>query len=263
MSDDAATAAVPGLEGVPAPDYSMFIADLGYDIVLDGHDSRGVLEITDELRVPGSSLVRISVLATLADVLTGIPASRAIEPSLALTVDLVMRSYRGTDADRLEMTGSILKLGSRVIVTEAAFREPGSDETVASCTLSFAASLRPQDTFRGGPPRAPEHRARMTRPFADQVGARLLAPGVVEVDRYPYVMQPAGTIQGGIVALLGELAGESVLGAPVTALEVRYLSTVRVGPARTTTRRLGPTTARTEVHDVGAGRMTALVISRV
>jgi hypothetical protein len=108
----------------------------------------------------------------------------------------------------------------------------------------------------------PERRTRMTRPFADAVGARVVSPGVIEVDRYPYVMQPAGTIQGGIVALLGELAGESVLGRPVTHLEVRFLSTVRVGPARTSTTRLHSSTARVEIHDAGRpGRLAALALA--
>lgn len=264
MSDSTRPNGVPtGMGDAPAPDFSMFIWDIGYEFDLDGHDGVGVFHVSDALRVPGSPLVRISVLATVADILTGTPASRAVEPAAALTVDLTMRTYRAPAADRLDMRGTIVKLGSRILVTEATFHEPGrtdADAVVASCTLGFTASPRPQDMFRHPEKRRiPVSRPNMNRPFAEQLGARVLAPGVVEIDRYPYVMQPYGTLQGGVVALLGELAGESVLGAPITGLEVRYLSAVRVGPARTTTTRVSPTTARVEVRDAGADRTTALI----
>jgi acyl-coenzyme A thioesterase PaaI-like protein len=103
----------------------------------------------------------------------------------------------------------------------------------------------------------------MTRPFAENVGARVVEPGVVEVDRRPYVMQPWGTVQGGVIALLGELAAESLMGGAVIDLDVRYLSAVRVGPARTSATAVGASTVRVEVRDAGSDdRLAALVVAR-
>jgi len=85
----------------------------------------------------------------------------------------------------------------------------------------------------------------------------------VELDRVPYVTQPAGTIQGGAVALVGELAAESAAGAAVTDLELRYLSTIRVGPARTTSTVLTDSTVRVEIRDAAQpGRLATLVMAR-
>jgi acyl-coenzyme A thioesterase PaaI-like protein len=74
-------------------------------------------------------------------------------------------------------------------------------------------------------------------------------------------MQPAGTIQGGAVALLVELAAASLADRPVTSLQIRYLSAVRGGPARTSAHALNADTVRVEVRDAGsADRLTAVAI---
>jgi hypothetical protein len=86
---------------------------------------------------------------------------------------------------------------------------------------------------------------------------------VVELDRVPYVTQPAGTIQGGAVALLGELAAESATGAPVTDLELRYLSAIRVGPAQTASTLLTDSSVRVEIRDAARpGRLATLALAR-
>jgi acyl-coenzyme A thioesterase PaaI-like protein len=161
------------------------------------------------------------------------------------------------------MAGRILKMGSTIIATEARFTEPGSERPIAYSYVTFMRAPKAEDVM--GP--ISDTRAfgptNMRSPFAEQLGARVLSPGVVELDRHPYVMQPTGTIQGGAVALMGELAGESLLGAPVVDLDVRYLSTVRVGPALTSATALDRSTARVEVHDTGNGnRLTTLMIAR-
>jgi acyl-coenzyme A thioesterase PaaI-like protein len=97
----------------------------------------------------------------------------------------------------------------------------------------------------------------------EEIGARVISAGVAELDRVPYVMQPAGTIQGGAVALLVELAAESVAGAPVTDLEIRYLAAYRVGPARATASVIAPGLIRVEVHDVGRpDRLATVALAR-
>jgi acyl-coenzyme A thioesterase PaaI-like protein len=83
------------------------------------------------------------------------------------------------------------------------------------------------------------------------------------MDRDPYVLQPAGTIQGGAVALVAELAAETLSGRAVDDLQIRFLSTVRTGPARSSARSLTRDTVRAEVRDAGTGRLTSVAIARL
>ena len=66
------------------------------------------------------------------------------------------------------------------------------------------------------------------------------------------------------MALLAEMAAESLTGRPVLDLDTRYLTAVRRGPGRATAVSLGSGFVRAEVRDVGNGnRLAALVTARV
>lgn len=241
----------------------MFIADLGFSYRVAGDGLAGEMELTDELRSPGSARPSTAVLATVADVVAGALASQSTAPRIALTSDLSVRDVRPAPGSRIAVRAGILKAGRNLIATETWFHEPGSERLIALCHATFVVSPRPQDVTvplvldqSFGP-------GAMDRPFADMLGARVIEPGVAELDRVPYVMQPAGTIQGGALALVGELAARSLLEAPITDLDVRYLATIRIGPARTTAMRLSDSTARVEIRDAGnPGRLASLVIGR-
>jgi acyl-coenzyme A thioesterase PaaI-like protein len=99
--------------------------------------------------------------------------------------------------------------------------------------------------------------------FDRAVGVLEQAPGVVEVPRRPFVEQASGSLQGGVVALLGEAAAQSLTGRPVVDLDVRFLSAVRAGPGRATATALDDELVRVEVRDVGrGGRLAALAMVR-
>ena len=130
--------------------------------------------------------------------------------------------------------------------------------------LTFTPSPRPQDLAPQAIMGAMQVPGELPEPLPDFVGVRTLAPGVVEIDHRPLVTQGSGTLQGGIVALLGEMAAETLTGHQVVELDTRYLATVRVGPARTAARRTSPWGVRVEVRDTGNGdRLAALVHARV
>jgi acyl-coenzyme A thioesterase PaaI-like protein len=241
----------------------MFLTKLGVSYRAEGDRVIGKFEGTDYMRVPGTRLVRAGVLATVADVVSGWGANAAVFPRIPLTVDLTLHPLGPFDGDALDVVARLLKVGRNTIVAETLFTQ---ERPVALSHATFTVSPRPEDVFgvdyavreRGIQP------ASLSRPILDDIGARMVAPGVVELDRVPYVMQPAGTIQGGAVALIAELAAESSVGAPVTDLEIRYLSAVRVGPACATAEVLNSGLVRVEVRDVGhADRLTAVVVARV
>ena len=119
--------------------------------------------------------------------------------------------------------------------------------------------------FHGQPP--------LSRPLREEAGIEVIdaATGVVQVELTPDLRNPAGTLQGAMVALVAEAATEelvaALLGAPVivTDLDVRYLERTQAGPVRTRSRLLGtgPESAvQVELVDRSTGRITTLVYAR-
>jgi acyl-coenzyme A thioesterase PaaI-like protein len=241
---------------------STFIGDLSFSHRFEGDRASGWAEFTDELRVPATGQARISVLATLGDIFTGTLAAHVTAPKVALTIDLSLRIVGDVSADRLDATSAILRTGRTITLAGTDFTDPAGGAVVAVCTATFMPSPRPQDVIDAVKGFTPSRR-RMGGPFPEEMGARVLAPGHVEMARQPYVQQPTGVIQGGALALLAEVAGETLLDAPVAEMELRYLRGLRVGPARTRTERLGDDTARIEVIDTGDDdRLTTVIFAR-
>ena len=243
----------------------MFVNDLGFgfDMSEDGMIMTGDATITDALRSTGSSLPRPSVLATIADCVAGVPACLATTPRLAVTLDIAVRIVSDRCGDRLELAGEIVKMGRSTVAAEVRFSDPASHELVAHSYVTFMASPRPQDA---APPLIRGMRTTGSMPisFPDYIGMEVVEPGVTEIEHGPFLQQASGTLQGGAVALLGELAAESLTGQPALDLDTRYLSAVRQGPGRATAVSLGAGLVRAEVRDVGMdNRLAALVTARV
>src|SRR3977135_185214 len=76
-------------------------AALGFSHRFDGDAIVGEVEITDHVRVPGTTMVRPSILAKLSDVAAGALANGRAAPQGALTVDLMVRSLAVTESGRL------------------------------------------------------------------------------------------------------------------------------------------------------------------
>jgi acyl-coenzyme A thioesterase PaaI-like protein len=116
-------------------------------------------------------------------------------------------------------------------------------------------------------------RERLSRPLRDEAGIVSLDPerGVVEVAVVPEVCNPAGTLQGAMVALVAESAAEDLIASlafepvVVTELDIRYLAQAHVGPVRSHSRLLGtgpddPVEVR--LIDSDTGRITTLAYAR-
>jgi acyl-coenzyme A thioesterase PaaI-like protein len=237
----------------------LFVNDLGGWYRLEGDRCVGGFEVTPQMLGP-DGCVRASILATEADLVGGALSNRASEPRIPLTVDLTVHRIEPVGTGRLTMVGRLLKVGRRTTVAEVFF-SAGDERPLFVSHATFMPSPDPKDSqpFSGdrnaGAPS-------LAQPFVDQLGVRAVSPGVAEIDRTPYTMQPTGTIQGGALAAVAEVAAEGAMGRPVADLEVRYLSAVRVGPARATAETVGPGRARVEVRDRGnADRLATLVLA--
>jgi acyl-coenzyme A thioesterase PaaI-like protein len=236
----------------------------GFVISDDDMTATGDVTVTDAVRQPRSSLPRASVLATIGDCVAGVPAGIMTgADQLSVTLDISVQLVASSCGDRLTVQGQIVKKGRSIIAGEVRYFDAETSAPVAYSYLTFMVSPRPQD--KGFPRmRGMRNETAMPEPIDRYLGAHLLAPGVVEIERTPFVLQAAGSLQGGVVAVLGELAAESLTGSPVLDLDVRYLSAVRVGPGRATATELGGGLVRVEVRDAGRDdRLTAIVAARV
>jgi acyl-coenzyme A thioesterase PaaI-like protein len=142
---------------------------------------------------------------------------------------------------------------------------------LATSVGTFLASPRPQDVaprtldrFRG-----PRTVTSTAATLADHVGLRVLEPGITEIEMRPDLTNATEALQGGLVALLGELAAQSaasaLLGstAVVDSLEVHYLAAARVGPFRAEAEVLSPSLVRVKARDPGRdGRLVSEMVAR-
>jgi acyl-coenzyme A thioesterase PaaI-like protein len=239
----------------------LFVNDLGGWYRLEGERCVGGFEVTPQMLGPDGS-VRPSILATQADMVGGALSNRASQPRIPLTVDLTVHRIEPVATGRLTMVGRLLKVGRRTTVAEVFF-SAGDERPLFVSHATFMPSPDPEDSQPFGGDRTAGGPS-LARPFVEQLGVRLISAGVAEIDRTAYTMQPTGTIQGGAVAAVAEVAAETLAGRAVADLEVRFLSAVRVGPARATAEAVGAGRVRVEVRDRGNGdRLATLVLATV
>lgn len=245
-----------------------FLHDLRFDLRPTEHGMAGTFEVTAEMLVPGTDGVQLGVLATVADVAMGTPVSDVIGKRIVgLTVDLVVRCFRGLGVGTHRLDARVLKRGRTLAVAETTFLAGATDAEVAGHCL---ATFMPLEIDGPLAMPMPERGARigagtLDATFVDALGVVVERPGVATVDRRPYTLQPAGTIQGGVICTLAEVAAGSLLGGSLADLDVRFLSQVKHGPARATAERLDDRSARVVVVDAGSSnpRPTAYAIARL
>ena len=196
-------------------------------------------------------IVRASAVAFLIDALAGISLDQD-SSAWTLTTDLSMRMRPVPALPRLLATNTVVRQGRRSATCTVDVTGPAG-ELVASAAIGFAKVPRKE----GDPPK-PEvsfelaarlftDRPTLDDPLREAAGVRSVdaAAGVVEVEVTPSLQNPAGTLQGAMVALVAECAVEDLAtersGRPhvVTDLDLRYLTKTAAGPVRTSTRLLG------------------------
>lgn len=222
-------------------------------------------------------VIRASVLAYPVDAVAGISVDD--DPDIwTLTTDLSLRMRPVPAPATVTATSTLVRRGRRsVTATFDVVDDLGV--SVAAGAIGFAAVARRD----GDPPKPhfpPEVAARLftgqstlTEPLCEAAGIRVIdaAAGVVEVDVSPELRNPAGTLQGAMVALVAEVAAEELAAtrtdAPVviTDLDLRYLAQAPNGPVRTRCRLLGPEAddpIQVELIDTSVDRLTTLVYAR-
>ncbi len=260
---------------VPTPATSV-PARLGVAARLD--DDGGLrLVLTPTPGVLAHGVVRASVLSYVVDACAGISVDD--DPDVwTLTTDMTIRMRPAPAPDRIEATSRLVRRGRRSVTCTVELVD-GHGASVASGAIGFAAVPR-----RPGDPPKPQVTPReavalfdgvpvISRPLREEAAIDVLDPvdGVVEVAVRPDLRNPAGTLQGAMVALLAEAAAEELVAARfavpavVTDLDLRYLAQAPEGPVRTRARLLGDgpdAPIEVELVDRSADRLTTLVYAR-
>jgi uncharacterized protein (TIGR00369 family) len=229
--------------------------------------------------------VHLGVIATLVDMVGGAIAMRALHPDWMATADMSVQTMRPSCGPVLEARATVLRRGRTTLVVEV-FVYDGTGETtpVAWSTLTFAVLPRNDGALIDDLSTVPATSSFGSGHLEDHV-LNLVSigddqdTGGVSMPVVDYVRNSFGALQGGMVALLGEVAGARAVASalapalgtdrPVSAvdLQIAYLATSRVGPIVTSVRSVstdpvvGSGRAVMELRDTGANHRLTTVIS--
>jgi acyl-coenzyme A thioesterase PaaI-like protein len=221
--------------------------------------------------------LRASVIAFMIDVVAGIVLDDDPDAWM-LTSDMSVRMRPLPAPTFLTTRSTILRRGRRSatakvdLVTEAG-------EPVATGAIGFARVQRRQ-TDPVKPPASQERISMMFDgsrtlggPLREEAGIVVLdaAAGSLEMEVTPELRNPAGTLQGAMVALFAEAAAEELASARwnrdavVTELDLRYIAQTGEGPVQSECVLLGDgpdAPIQVELSDRSSRRLTTLVYAR-
>ncbi len=251
---------------------------LGTSFRLD--DGRFVGRLEAPVATCSRGVVPMSALVFLVDVATGVPVDD--DPDCwSFTSELTVRAPLTSPPPVVEAWPTVLRAGRRSVTIEAPLLVDG--EEWGSSFASFSRIPRRPDD----PPKQVTDPVRLVtgftpppidEPLRSAAGFRSEEPGAgrVTVELRPDLLNPAGTLQGAMVAGLAEAAAEDLadhhraLGTDrhvVTEMQVRYIGQNRVSPIATRARFVGPPSegvVRIDLlDDDGRGRVTTAVLARV
>jgi acyl-coenzyme A thioesterase PaaI-like protein len=242
--------------------------------VLDG-EFRLSLRPRDALLRGGA--LRASIIAFMIDVATGVVLDDDPDAWM-LTSDMSVR-MRPLPAPSFVSTRSTILRRGRRSATAAVDLVTDEGEPVATGAIGFArVERRPTDPIK--PPASTGRLSTMFdgsrtlgRPLREEAGIVVLdaASGSLEMQVTPELRNPAGTLQGAMVALFAEAAAEEVASARcgttavVTELDLRYLAQTGDGPVQSECTVLGDgpdAPIQVKLFDRSSGRLTTLVYAR-
>jgi acyl-coenzyme A thioesterase PaaI-like protein len=241
-------------------------------------DGELVLELTPQPETLHHGVVRASVLSFVIDAVAGIPLDQ--DPDMwTLTSDMSVRMRPLPAPTRIDGISTALREGRR---SSTSLVELRTDEGVPIATGAIGFAKVPRRAtdppkpvvVPGQAPSVFRPTGSLDRPLRQEAGIEVIdgSEGVVQVEVTPAIRNPAGTLQGAMVALVAESAVEDLISTRfqvpvvVTDLDLRYLRQVQTGPVRTRTRLLGvgpDAPVQVELIDMSTNQITTLVFARV
>jgi uncharacterized protein (TIGR00369 family) len=241
--------------------------------------------VVPEIRTPDGAL-QVGAVAAMIDVLAGALTARAVYPDWMATVSLSVHLAGRPTSDRIAATGTVIRAGRTMAITDVNIGQEGGDpggpmHSIGTGLVTFSRRARKEAT----PAFEPDLEVSETvdfgfegsglkKSFRDATGVRVIdeAAGAVELELKEYVRNSVGVLQGGMIALLADAAGEmaagQATGKPMASkdLAIQYLSQGKTGPFRTRTRVIRTTnnTALTRIEVIDRGmedRLIAVVMN--
>lgn len=209
-------------------------------------ESRFIAPLVPEIaRADGS--MSAGALFAVADLAAASTAIAAAEPDWAGTLDLSVRMKDAVRTGPLVIDGAVLRAGGTLItVRSEVFDGEGTEEArrFVGTTIGGFRRMKRNPEYNAGPVEVREIGVRREwarpgsgfgSPLRTEIGLRELGPGVVELDKSPYVTNSFGTINGGTTGVTIVAGAESAVGPDFTAVDVdvRYIGQADQGPART------------------------------
>jgi acyl-coenzyme A thioesterase PaaI-like protein len=184
--------------------------------------------------VPGTERPRLGLLATLCDIVAGIPVDGPINPTIDLRVTLVgPPPARGA----IDLVCRPVKVGRRLFLGEVVLHAEGDDQPFARAFATFlnrSISIPEQMDFRNAGPNPVTFASYDEMLDLRSIGT-LDAPAFA-LDNHDGIANSSGVITGGAQALMAEIAAEHVLTADRewagVELDLRYVNGVKAGAKR-------------------------------
>lgn len=208
--------------------------DLGFGVSGTAEEMRGSGHVIPEMWVPGTEILRLSILAAWADIASGYIAVGLFDPGVPVTLDLDVHLHcPPVGIDEVTMVARVQKSGRSVAVLSIDIF--GDRETIGFAHATFMASPNPglrMPTVVSDEGLVRFHPPRLELPYAERAGCERLAPGSASIPMRPDGLNASGTLNGGLLALVVEEAVASAEpGSTLASLSMRYASPVRIGPA--------------------------------
>jgi acyl-coenzyme A thioesterase PaaI-like protein len=217
--------------------------DLGFGVVPEGDEMHGSARVVPEMHVPETAALRTSILAAWVDVACGHLAIGLFDPGVPVTLDLDVHLHRPpVGVEEVRMRARVQKSGRSVSMLRVAI-DDGSDllgfghatfMAAPNPSLRMPTIVQDEGLLRPHPPR-------LEVTYAERAACERAGPGTATIPIRPDGLNAAGTLNGGLLALVVEEAALSVApaGSVLSSMTMRYAQPVRVGPA----------VAQAEVHD--------------
>jgi acyl-coenzyme A thioesterase PaaI-like protein len=242
------------------------LSDLGWAVQREGDELHGRAPVFPEMHVPGTAHLRISILATWADILAGLLAAEAMTPHVPVTLELDAHLYRpapGTGV--VHGVGRVVKSGRSVFVAGVDFTDgDGAPFGFAAASFVSAPDRSLRLRARTSIDRVVPDGTRLAVPFAERAGCERREPGTAVLTSSEEARNSSKTVLGGLIALAVEEAAVSLSpGTSLSSLALRYLQPVRVGPV-VAEAQLRDGLGQVEARDAAAGdRLCAVATCRV
>lgn len=241
-----------------------------------GDPPTGVLTPNPNLCTHGG-ILHATVHVMLVDMLAGFVSEKFSGDDWTFTTDLSSRCPPRPAPSRVEAHGRLLRRGRNLVTADVSMYEPdGTSFGYGQSTFIRVASRH------GDPPRPQMSEGRMIAerapldvPLSVATGVEVVdaAAGRVSAPIRDDLRNPAGAMQGAMVALVGELAAQALAehtyGGPavVADLDVRYLAMGRTGPVVSSAAFIGDPAGgsiHVELRDSGeSDRIMTVLLARV